>query len=736
MYRLIFTFLLLLLTSIILLGQEAEHPGIFVEKAENPVHIDGILNEPIWKDVGWQSDFVQTFPTDTEKAIAETKVKVAFDDKFIYIAAILLNPEPRKKYVSTSLRRDYRGNQNDGISIVIDTFNDKTNGYIFGVNPYGVQREAMVGNGGLLSTDFNLAWDNKWYSEATIHEDHWIVEIGIPLSTLRYKDGAKDWNINFYRIDSKYSEKTTWTPIPKTFNVTHTAFSRNLHFSEPLPKSGGNYSIIPYAAVASSNNSIKGIKEPMKPSFGGDAKIGIGPAMNLDLTVNPDFSQVEVDEQVTNLDRFEIFFPERRQFFLENVDLFADFGTDRIRPFFSRRIGVDRDENTGQNVQNQILYGARLSGKLNEDWRIGAMNMQTANDPLRGISGKNFTVAALQRKVFNRSNVGVMLINRETMDMEQGGLNLVNGQHNRLLGVDYNLFSKDNRWTGKFFYHKTFEESKLNNTGTGHAQLTFTDVNLMAGLSYSNVGENYNPLVGYTPRVGYQRIAPIISYTFFPDSKLINRHGPGFESETLWTPSLGVTDELHTLNYLIRLHSYAEVTLSVNNQYTYLFFPFDPTRTGGEPLAQGTSYRYNYFGIEMRTDPRKAFSLKGTGQAGQYYNGHLANFIGTAQWRVGYTANISMNLGYSRLRFPKPQKDVDLILIGPRFDLTFTRSLFWTTFIQYNNQIDNININTRLQWRYAPVSDLFMVYTDNYFPDSFASKQRAFVMKLNYWLNL
>jgi len=736
MQRYIFTFLLSIYSIIIVFGQEPENPGIFAEKTEQPVTIDGILDESVWRDIGWEGDFIQIFPTDTAKAIAASKVKVAFDSKFIYIAAILSSPEPRDKYVSTSLRRDYRGNQNDGISIVIDTFNDKTNGYIFGVNPYGVQREAMVGNGGLLPTDFNLAWDNKWFSEATIHKDHWVAEIAIPLSTLRYEDGATKWNINFYRIDSKYSEKSTWTPIPINFNVTHTAFSRDLHFSEPLPEAGGNYSLIPYAAMATSKNYIDGIEQPLKPSFGGDAKIGIGPALNLDLTVNPDFSQVEVDEQVTNLDRFEIFFPERRQFFLENVDLFADFGTDRIRPFFSRRIGVDRDENTGQNVQNRILYGARLSGKLTEDWRVGAMNMQTANDPLRGISGKNFTVAAVQRKVFNRSNVGVMLVNRETMDMERGGLNLVNGQHNRLAGIDYNLFSKDNRWTGKFFYHKTFEEENKEDTGTGHMQLTFTDVNLMAGLSYSNIGENYNPLVGYTPRVGYQRIAPIMSYTFFPDSKLINRHGPGFTSETLWTPSLGVTDELHTLNYLVRLNSYAEVTLSANNQFTYLFFPFDPTRTGGEPLAQGTSYRYNYFGIDLRTDPRKAFSLRGTGQVGQYYNGQLANFIGTAQWRLGYIANISMNLSYSRLRLPEPQEDADLILIGPRIDLTFTKKLFWTTFVQYNNQINNININTRLQWRYAPVSDLFMVYTDNYFPDTFASKQRAFVMKLNYWLNL
>ncbi|WP_158857294.1 DUF5916 domain-containing protein [Lunatibacter salilacus] len=736
MKRIIFVFILISTICKSSFAQEDPHPGIFADKLNGFIKIDGLLDEQVWQEDGWVSDFVQTFPSDTSLAIVQTKVKIVYNEKFLYIAAVMLNPEPRDEYVSTSLRRDYRGNQNDGISFVLDTFKDKTNGYIFGVNPYGVQREAQMGNGGLNQTDFNLAWDNKWYAEAKIHEDHWTVEVAIPFSTLRYKDGGTSWNVNFYRIDSKYSEKSTWTPIPKNFNVTHMAFSRKLTFPEPLPKSGTNISIIPYAAMGTSRNYLEGFSEPLRPAFGGDAKIGVGPALNLDLTVNPDFSQVEVDEQVTNLDRFEIFFPERRQFFLENADLFADFGTDRIRPFFSRRIGVDRDENTGQNVQNPIFYGARLSGKLTDDLRIGAMNMQTANDPLRGISGKNFTVAALQKKVFNRSNVGVMLVNRESMDIHKGGTSIQHDASNRLAGVDYNLFSKDNRWSGKFFYHRTFEEVAGPDAGTGHAQLAFSDVNFSAGLAYSYVGADYNPLVGYTPRTDFQRISPELGYVFFPKSSNINRHGPGFKSETLWNETLGVTDELHTLNYLVQFDSFAEMTFSYNNQYTYLFFPFDPTRTGGEPLLSGTSYRNNFMGFDFRTDPRKTFALLGKGQIGEYYTGTMSNFSGTTQWRLGYLANISMNISYSRIRLPDPQIDADLVLIGPRIDLTFTKSLFWTTFVQYNNQIDNINLNTRLQWRYAPVSDLFMVYTDNYFPESFASKQRAFVMKLNYWLNL
>lgn len=710
--------------------------AIIASKIDYPISLDGVLDEPIWNDMDWAKDFSQFFPSDTSLAKAQSKVKIAFDERFLYIAAVMYNLGPRDKYVSTSLRRDYRGEQNDGISFVLDTFNDKTNAFQFGVNPYGVQRESLIANGGMISSDLNLAWDNKWYSSAKIYEDYWVVEIAIPFSTLRYNDGAMNWNVNFYRIDSEHNERSTWSPIPRNFNVINLAFSRKLIFEEPLKKESTNISLIPYAAVTTDRNSLEGTSNPIKPAFGGDAKIGIGPALNMDLTGNPDFSQVEVDEQVTNLDRFEIFFPERRQFFLENADLFADFGTQNIRPFFSRRIGVDRDETTGQNVQNPILYGARLSGKLNEDWRVGLMNMQTANDSERGIVGKNFSVAALQKKIFTRSNLGLILIGRETLN-SNGGLPLFDpGQYNRLIGFDYNLASADNKWTGKFFYHKTFEFEDKENNSAAHAQINYNDLHWEASFSYSNVGEGFNPEVGFTPRTDFQRVSSRITHQFFPNSKIINRHGPGFETEVLWNESLGVTDELHTLFYSSRFQSLSTLTITASNRFTYLFFPFDPTRTGGEPLEAGTEYRNNTVGFRYVGNPRKVFFISARGEIGEYFTGNIKTLIGAMNWRLGYLANISMNFSYNNIRLPEPQNNADLFLIGPRIDLTFTKSLFWTTFVQYNNQIENINVNTRLQWRYAPVSDLFLVYTENYFPSTFASKQRAFVMKLNYWFNI
>jgi len=458
--------------------------------------------------------------------------------------------------------------------------------------------------------------------------------------------------------------------------------------------------------------------------------------MNLDLTFNPDFSQVEVDQQVTNLDRFEIFFPERRQFFLENGDLFDSFGQPRSRPFFSRRIGVDIDSATGQNVQSKIIYGARLSGKLNENWRVGAMNMQTATDDAAGIVGKNFTVLALQRKVFERSNIGLIYVNKESLALDESQQLFDPTAYNRLLGVDYNLNSSDGKWTGKVFYHRTFESVKADKPYSFNAYLLYSSLHWNWTFSLQDVGKSFNPEVGFLPRSDFKRINPDLTYLFYPKSKLINRHGPKLEFEGLWNETLGTTDRDVNLGYLVRFNSLAEVEVTQRNRYVYLFSSFDPTRSGGAPLAAGTDYSYQNVLVEFRSNPRKKLNLNLIGEFGEYFTGNIQRITTQTGLRLGYLANISMNFNYARIRLPQPQRDADLILVGPRIDLTLTKELFWTTFVQYNSQIDNMNINTRIQWRYAPASDFFLVYTDNYFPGDFLPKQRSLVFKLNYWLNL
>jgi hypothetical protein len=443
-----------------------------------------------------------------------------------------------------------------------------------------------------------------------------------------------------------------------------------------------------------------------------------------------------VDQQVTNLDRFEIFFPERRQFFLENGDLFDSFGQPRSRPFFSRRIGVDIDSATGQNVQSKIIYGARLSGKLNENWRVGAMNMQTATDEDAGIVGKNFTVLALQRKVFERSNIGLIYVNKESLALDEYQQLFDPSAYNRLLGVDYNLNSANGKWTGKVFYHRTFESEKVDKPYSFNAYLLYNDLHWNWTFSIQDVGKSYNPEVGFVPRSDFKRINPDLTYLFYPKSKFINRHGPKLEFEGLWNETLGTTDRDINLGYIVRFNSLAELEVTQRNRYVYLFSNFDPTRSGGAPLAAGTDYSYQNVLVEFRSNPRKKLNVGVVGEFGEYFTGSIQRITSQTGLRLGYLANISMNFNYARIRLPQPQRDADLILVGPRIDLTLTKDLFWTTFVQYNSQIDNMNINTRIQWRYAPVSDFFLVYTDNYFPGDFLPKQRSLVFKLNYWLNL
>ena len=331
---------------------ESKGQGLLIKRATAPITIDGVMDEGVWEEADVANRFNQIFPYDSSEAIASTEVRMTYDDDFVYVIAIMHNLGPRE-YITPSLRRDFRGRGFDSFTLILDTYKDKTNAFFFGVDPYGVQREGLISNGGNFSRRrgrpgsgsgaFSLTWDNKWYSEARIYDDYWITEMAIPFKTLRFKDDMDSWYINFYRFDSEYNETSTWAPIPRNLILLNRAFNKELKWDQPLGKPGKNISLIPYTAFRTSKNFEEETTSEIKLTVGGDAKIALSPAMNLDLTINPDFSQVEADQQVTNLDRFEIFFPEQRQFFLENADLFASFGSDGARPFFSRRIGISSE---------------------------------------------------------------------------------------------------------------------------------------------------------------------------------------------------------------------------------------------------------------------------------------------------------------------------------------------------------------------------------------------------------
>ena len=385
---------------------------IIVKTTDKSIVIDGLGNDEAWKDANEIGDFYQYFPADTSKANYQTSVKIIRDKNNLYFLAKSFTKD--QNIVVPSLRRDWTGWGIDNLTFLFDTFNDQTNGFQFGTNPEGVQRESLMSNGmNDWRRDNNSSWDTKWETEAQIYDGYILNEIKIPLKFLNFPEGSKSWGLNINRYNSSENEWTNWIQRPRNQFIHSLAYLGKMTFEEPLGKSKAPLAIIPYI----NGITFKDFENETKfnnLSFGGDAKVPIGNGLNLDLTVNPDFSQVEVDDQIVNLTRFEVSLPEKRQFFIQNSDLFSNYGNARdALPFFSRRIGVAKDKN-GNNIENKIIAGARLSGKIDENWRIGFLHMKTDEDIENEIPSNNNTVFSLQKKVFTRSNISFLMINRET----------------------------------------------------------------------------------------------------------------------------------------------------------------------------------------------------------------------------------------------------------------------------------------------------------------------------------
>lgn len=736
--RLIF-YLLFLLSSSSIFGQNSvgnEHAAKVFSTSE-VMQIDGILDEGIWQDAMGVKDFWQYFPSDTSLAEAQTEIYFASDDEFLYVGIIC--HAKGKNYIVPSLKRDFSAGGSDNITLLFDSFNDKTNAFIFGLNPMGVRREALLSNGGASFSDFATSWDNKWYGTSKIYDKYWTGEMAIPFKTLRFNEGSEKWRFGAYRFDTQSNERSTWPRIPREQSIITLAFLGDLYWEKPLAKPGNNMVVIPYLAGGITQSHIDGETEPkFRANAGADAKIAITPGLNLDLTVNPDFSQVEVDRQVTNLDRFEIFFPERRQFFLENADLFASFGTNRIRPFFSRRIGVTQDTATGNNIQNPIYFGARLSGKLNDNLRVGLLNMQTAEDEDNGLPSINYTVGVVQRKVFSRSNISFIAVNKQALHRDSSkSFSFGAETYNRVAGVDYNLASGDNRWTGKFFYHRAFLSHDTLERNFAHGgRLSYNGRRFQLRWAHEQVGEGFDAEVGFVPRHDYFRIDPRAQVSFYPTGKVFNQHQLGIQGNVIWNRLDGRTDHRINAYWEMSLNNTGRLEFNFTNRYTYLFNSFDPTRTDGPELPEGSEYSYNTMGFSYRSDRRKVFSYRISPQYGAYFNGRRWGGSASLTYRFQPYGNISIRSNFNRIVLPDTFATANLFLIGPRLDLTLSKKLFFTALVQYNNQIDNININMRLQWRFKPVSDFFIVYTDNYYASDFAVKNRGIVAKITYWLNM
>lgn len=703
-------------------------------KANKPVKIDGILNDEVWTTAPKAKNFWQKFPVDGKQAIRQTTAQLAYDDNFIYIG---FDVEDSGKAIIQTLKRDFGHDGQDGVAVLIDPQNQRTNGFFFVVNAFNAQSEDQKSEGG----DITWSWDNKWYSQTTQKPNGgWYAEMAIPFKSLRYDATKTTWGINFVRINVKTNEYSCWTPVPVNFASHDLGYTGKLNWPKAPPVAKSNVAIIPFVTASANENKQTNEKLTAYGSAGVDAKIALNSALNLDITVNPDFSQIEVDRQVTNLTRFNIFFPERRTFFLENDDLFSTFGIPPLRPFYSRRIGLDNDAN-----KIPILLGARLTGNIAKKTRIGFMSMQTGKT--ENYAAENYTAATVQQRFLKRSTAKVYFLNRDAFLTDAQKLKTPELQYGRNAGVDLSFSNVSGTWVGWLNGHKSYKPGINNNNSFYDVGGEYSERRFRALVDFSEAGTNYYTDMGFNQRVenydavrdtiirlGYKQFYHELEYKIFPKNRKIIQHSFSGNTFLVWNPNGHINEQNAEARYFLLFKNTESINVSYNHTVVNLLFPIG--FTDGQPLPIG-SYHFNQVSLGARTDFRKDINFTANASFGGFYNGTNTQLQATINYRKQPHINASLSAQYNKLTFPSPYGNSELFLVSSRVELNFTTNIFWTTFLQYNTQRNNFNINSRLQWRYIPMSDLFLVYTDNYFAEPFfKNKNRAIVFKMNYWLNL
>lgn len=710
-----------------------------IKQTQETIKVDGELTETVWQNAQIATDFFYITPI-ADKIVEkedQTEVMMTYDDRNIYVAAICYGKTP---YLVTSLKRDasdfWRG---ETFMVSFDPGNERTNGYGFATNAAGVQFDNEIsGNLGTRSggggSGFNTAWNNKWQSETTVLEDRFIIEIAIPFKSLRYSN-SPIWGVQFNRGNSHTNSFQAWTPVPLQFYGPDLGYNASLVWDKAPKKTKNNIALIPYTLLSTSKDVENGTPIDNNINVGMDAKIALSSSLNLDLTINPDFSQVDVDRQVTNLTTVNLRFPEQRIFFVENNDIFSDFGIPPMRPFFSRKIGLTDDGST-----IPILYGARLTGNLTKDTRLGILNLQTKaenQDP-----GNNYSAVALSHNIFGRSAVKGFFHNR--IGYQDGGFD--GADYSRNMGLEFDYRSKDgyNRFASA--YSLSHSNGVANKNGYYHLIAQFGNQNFRFYTNLAGIGKNYSDDMGFIQqlnqydaikdefiKIGYDHLFTNFSYTLYPKSPKINTHS--FNITNIGDRERSANEIFSynvRLGYTMALANTSRIEVGFRPTYRKLLFPF--TFTDNPLEAKG--YRWNEFQVDYRSDVRKVFSYTLGGSIGGFYSGDRKRISASVNYRRQPWGNFGLNFEANELVFDETIGSSTLLLIGPRIEFSFSRDLFWTTFLQYNTQGDNFNINSRIQWRFKPLSDLFLVYTDNYAIEQWGPKNKAFVLKINYWLNL
>jgi Domain of unknown function (DUF5916)/Carbohydrate family 9 binding domain-like len=704
------------------LGLFASQRSIVPFDASGHIIIDGNLDEQSWKEAQVARDFWEKYPSDTIHDALKTEVRVMCDKNFLYIGAKMYGYH---RHVIQTLKRDVNFWSSDGFAVVLDPNDEKNNGYFFGVNAGDAQTDGLVNTYAM-----NTSWDTKWYSAERNFGDYWAVEIAIPLSTLKYNKDAITWGINFIRNNIENNSVSTWTNVRRTHDPSNLSDLGVLRWDH-VPVKKGNVVIIPYGLVSLNKDAEAGEAGKVNMNAGADAKISVTPTLNLDVTVNPDFSQVDVDDQVTNLDRYSVYYPEKRPFFLENADLFS-FGIDPAQPFFSRRIGIS------DYGPVPVLFGARLTGNLDKDLRIGLMSVQTGAK--YGLFAQNYSIAAFQQRLFGRTTLRVFFTNRQAFDKTDA----VNHDYNRATGLEFTYLSLDGNLRIGAWGHQVFNAFSSKDPYFACASVEYYAKRFSTQNYFTKVGTDYTPDIGFVPyiynydavrdttiRLGYYESWNNMIYSIFPSS-----------SHAIAEHRFNVTPYIDLFNngslydvgsdFSYTMIGSNRSSLQLKYSYVKIGVPFETYLFEGSPLIDSGLYDVKLTSVNYVSNDRNMISWNASFINGIYYGAKRMTYAAGINLRAQPWGNFSVSIQNNHLVFPE-NKPQNFLLISSKAEIAFNKDLFWTTYLQYNTQAADFNINSRFQWRFHPQSDIYLVYTDDYLTGSLKLKSRSLVLKVDYW---
>ena len=685
-----------------------ERPVAAAVRITAPPIIDGLLDDEAWGRANPLAGFVQAEPFEGQPASESTEVRLVYDDQAVYVGVTLHDSNPAQ-IVTTDSRRDASLDDMDSFQIILDTFRDEQNGFVFGTNPAGIQYDAQVRDQG----DATETWDGSWDVQTNITETGWTAEFRIPLRTLRYGPAPQTWGVNFFRNIQRNRERAYWAPLPREFELPRLSSAGELRgLSLAAPR---NLKILPYVVSSANRNFTPRAATDLDGDVGFDAKVGITPSLNLDVTYNTDFAQVEVDTQQINLTRFNLRFPEKRPFFLENSELFRVGKDDELDLFFSRRIGVDED--TGSLVP--IRGGARVSGKAG-GFNVGVLNMQTADNGPR--SANNFTVLRASRELASRSGIGAMFVNRNAT-----GSLARSGDYNRTFGADARAGIGE-RMTLSGFAARTETPGLGGRDYAYNFDSEYDDGKHRGTFEWGMTGEDFNPEVGFLEnedgyrrfRVGFEetmRQERIRSWGFREFLPHVNYTRYDYLDGGLNSAELHADNHWDWENGMF-------ITTALNGTWDGLREPFEVYPGIVVPAGEHGGPRFT---LRMNSDRRKWLYGRTQWDVGTFLNGTQSSPTFQVIVRDGGRFAVDTTWNYRAIKLPQGAFHTNLG--NMRVTYNFTPSVFVQSLLQYNDRTDRWSTNLRFHWLQTAGTGLFIVYNNTESLNGFGPVNRAFIVK-------